>query len=334
MRYYSLFTLSLITLAACGGVTDPTAVGDSELELAFGGFDEADEVPMFGDASFALVDEAAEEPAVEEARDPEDPSEARRADHVDLAVTLLWGKLRPDPTEADVTDWTGRLTARGAAIARVRPIRFEARDRILPRSDRGTVAWVSHTQPHHDGVAVLLRVPRASASDPRAGIDLRTASYSVQIPFAQLHHLSRVVDVGDDQVAIQAFVIRPGDCASGVLRGHWGEPNARGIGRFLGRWTSEDGALRGHLRGIYGERRSGEQVFFAKVIDDQGRFIGRLAGEYGAGDFAGRWIVRGGDHGAVRGQYRAGSSGQGGTFVGRWAERCGGATTMPPVPAP
>ena len=31
------------------------------LELAYGGFDEADEAPMFGDASFALLDEAAEE---------------------------------------------------------------------------------------------------------------------------------------------------------------------------------------------------------------------------------------------------------------------------------
>jgi len=329
-----VLTTSILSLAACGPAAELGDVASeaSDLELEYGGIDEADEAPMFGDASFALLDEATEEPSAPEARDPEDPAEARRADYVDLAVTLLWGKLRPDPAETEVTDWTGGLAVEGAAIARVRPIRFEARDAISPRSDRGHVAWVSHTGPHHDGIAVLLRVPREAPEDARRALALRTRAFSVTIPLADLAHMNRVVDVGDNQVAIHAFIVRPEDCASGFLRGHWAAPDSDGRGRFLGRWISEDGSLRGHVRGLYGERTSGEQVFFGKVIDRQGRFIGRLAGRYEAGEFHGRWVARGGAEGGVAGRYARGANGQGGTFVGRWAERCEGPSTMPEQP--
>lgn len=326
-------SLSAASLLACGPAADSGVDTDvNDLELEYGGFDESDEAPMFGDASFALIDEATEDPAVPEAATPEDPAQTRPADYVDLSVTLLWGKLRPDPAQTDITDWSGGLAVQGAAIARVRPIRFEGRDALSPRSDRGHVGWRSHTKPHHDGISVLLRVPReAPVNGPRT-LAIRTAEYSTEIPIAELAHLDRVVDVGDNQVAIHAFLVRPDDCGSGRLRGHWAEPGARGVGRFLGRWISNDGSLRGHVRGIYGERSTGEKVFFGKVIDRQGRFIGRLAGRYDAGEFGGRWMVRGGEHGAVGGRYQAGQNGQGGAFMGRWAERCEGPSTMPPQP--
>lgn len=325
-----------LLVTACGGAVDSTrGVQDSALERDFGGFDEADEAPMFGDASFALMDEAAEDSAADpaevgaEAMDP-----ARTRDFAELSVTVLWGKLRPEPREMDITDWSGGLHVDGAAIAAVRPIRFEARDALRRGEDRSSVAWVSHTTAHHDGVQVLLRVPLSPAART-GGLSLRTAAFSVQIPMAELTHLERVVDVGDNKVAINTFLVQPDDCATGALRGHWGAPNARGVGTLLGRWMSSNGAVQGHLRGVYGARRNGEQVFFAKVIAADGRFIGRLAGHYEAGSFEGRWITRGDHHGAVRGNYQRAADGTGGVFVGRWAERCEDReTTMPPERTP
>ncbi len=337
MRTYQHLLTSLAAaglLWACGPQADDLSpqIDSADLELEYGGLDEADEAPLFGDAGFALVDEGAEDLDSPDARDSEDPARTRPADYVDLSVNLLWGQLRADPTVRQRTDWSGTLSVQGAAIARVRAIRFEAGDQIAPRDSRGQVAWRSHTGPHHDGLQVLLRVPLADSTRADRSLHLRTASFSVEIPLRELAHLERVVDVGANQVAINAFIIRPGDCNSGVLRGHWGTPNARGVGRLMGRWVSSDGTLQGHLRGKYGVRRSGEKVFFAKVINAQGRFIGRLAGRYDAGEFNGRWMVRGGDRGAVSGRYRAGAEGQGGAFVGRWAERCEAPTTMPPQP--
>ena len=328
--------LPIVLAAACGGALEPGSdTADSALELDVGGDDDADEAPMFGDASFALLDEAAEDVAADPASvgaEPADP--ARRPDFAELSVTLLWGKLRPDPRETDVTDWTGGLRVDGAAIAAARAIRFEDRDALRRGEDRSSLAWVSHTAPHHDGVHVLLRVPLVP--EARSGsLALRTAAFSVQIPLADLTHLERVVDVGDNQVAINAFLMRPDDCPTGVARGHWGAPNARGVGRIVGRWMSSDGAVQGHLRGAYGARRSGEQVFFAKVIAADGRFIGRLAGRYAAGEFEGRWVTRGEHHGAIRGRYQRAGDGTGGTFLGRWAERCEDrGTTMPPERTP
>ncbi|MCA9552227.1 MAG: hypothetical protein KC933_19460 [Myxococcales bacterium] len=331
--FATLFPALLAT--ACGGPTDPESLGtDNALEQDYAGLDEADEAPMFGDASFALLDEAAEDAAADPSEvgtTPTDPALAR--DFAHLSVTLLWGKLRPDPRETDVTDWSGVLHVDGGAIAAVRPIRFEAQDALRRGDDRSTLGWVSHTRPHHDGVHVLIRVPLTP--EARTGsLNLRTVAYSVQIPLGQLTHLERVVDVGDNQVAINAFLVRPDDCPTGVLRGHWSAPNDRGVGRILGRWMSTDGGVQGHLRGLYGTRANGEQVFFAKVIAADGRFIGRLAGHFEAGEFEGRWITRGGEHhGGVIGRYRPAEDGEGGAFLGRWAERCG-ETTMPPERTP
>lgn len=323
---------AMALLVACGGpLADSTADESSALELEFGGFDDAAEAPMFGDSSFALLDEALEADSEPRARDTEDPAETRRAEYLDLSVHLLWGNLRPDRAQTVATDWSGVLSFEGAAIARVRPIRFEGRDQVSERSTRGQVAWVSHTTSHHDGLQVLLRVPLSAQQDPRAHMTLRTQAFSVNIPLQDLLHLQRTVDVGDNQIAIHTYVVRPGECQSGGLRGHWAAPNAGGAGRFLGRWVSEDGTLVGHVRGAYGVRRSGEKVFFGKVIDSNGRFLARLAGHYDAGAFGGRWLSRAGDQGAVAGRYHRGADrGEGGTFMGRWTESCGGSSTMPP----
>jgi hypothetical protein len=91
---------------------------------------------------------------------------------------------------------------------------------------------------------------------------------------------------------------------------------------FVGVVGSADGDPRGHVRGIYGVRRNGEHVFFGKFIDRDGRFRGIMRGHYRDGEFAGRWVVRSGDHGRLHGFYRDRPDDDrlGGAWAARWAE--------------
>ena len=59
----------------------------------------------------------------------------------------------------------------------------------------------------------------------------------------------------------------------------------------------DEGEPSGHIRGIYGRRENGEQVFFGKFINREGEFKGIFRGEYGDGHFGGRWIHRAGERG-------------------------------------
>ena len=111
-------------------------------------------------------------------------------------------------------------------------------------------------------------------------------------------------------------------CAHGTLRGRWHRVED-GRGRLIGVVSDAEGEPIGHVRGVYGRRASGEQVFFGKYIDRDGRFRGLFGGGYGEGHFAGRWIVRPDqEHGRLAGFYRETIEGPetGGLFLGRWAE--------------
>jgi hypothetical protein len=108
------------------------------------------------------------------------------------------------------------------------------------------------------------------------------------------------------------------------MRGRWHQLRPH-LGVYVGGVANADGDLIGHVRGIYGERRNGEQVFFGKFINRDGAFTGIMAGHYRDGEFAGRWITRAGDAGRVHGMYRDGSRDGvlGGGWVARYAEtRC------------
>jgi hypothetical protein len=111
-------------------------------------------------------------------------------------------------------------------------------------------------------------------------------------------------------------------CQHGFMMGRWHRVE-EGRGRFVGRVVSADGDLRGHVRGIYGVRESGEQVFFGKYIDRDGRAQGIFAGQYDGGTFTGRWRDRSGDRGTLAGRYRESIPGAetGGHFIARWSER-------------
>ena len=331
----------LVFALACGveapletvGSDDPTT---SQLDQSLGGMDEADEAPMFGDSSFALLSEDVEDPDAGEAHTDEtasgsQASTAATPDVWRISLTMIWGKLRLDPNWTDVTRWSGRLVADGAAITRVRTIRFEDHDRLLPRRSRGEVRWRSATGPHHDGVHVMLAVPMQRTSTVPPTLTYEVMGRPIVIPIRNLVHLQSITPVGDNFLAINSFVVRPDDCASGWMRGHWFEPDERGVGRFIGRWMGEGGAVRGFLRGVYGTRANGDSVFYAKIIDRQGRYIGVMGGRYQSGHLAGRFRLRNGDVGALRGRYADQPNQPGGLFIARWAELCEPSRTTIPT---
>jgi ketosteroid isomerase-like protein len=78
-------------------------------------------------------------------------------------------------------------------------------------------------------------------------------------------------------------------------------PNA---GRYAGLVLDSDGEPVGHIRGIYGNRRNGQPVFFGKFINRDGGFRGIVRGTYDERHFDGRWLDRAGDHGVMAGVYR------------------------------
>ena len=140
------------------------------------------------------------------------------------------------------------------------------------------------------------------------------------------------VDVGTDGNRLMVTALRTDDaCDRGFVRGRW-HALRPGLGRFLGVATDADGQRIGHLRGIWGQRGGGAQVFFGKYIDGAGRFRGLMVGSYADGGFRGRWLVGTGDHGLIHGLYRDGAAAEaiGGAFVGRWAETsCAGDLPAP-----
>ena len=145
----------------------------------------------------------------------------------------------------------------------------------------------------------------------------------VRVPLRDLvdNRVELLIDEAGNRM-VAAAVARPIDvCERGFLAGHWHKVE-EGRGRLIGRVKHDDGSPAGHIRGIYGRRENGEQVFFGKFINLDGEFKGIFKGHYEDGHFAGRWLHRSGEHGALGGAYREGIPGPetGGHFVGRWAE--------------
>jgi hypothetical protein len=93
---------------------------------------------------------------------------------------------------------------------------------------------------------------------------------------------------------------------------------------------TENGLHAGFLRGVYGQNRRGDNVFFAKWINDNGTFHGIMKGTYGAsanadadGWFNGVWVSRElRIAGGVRGVWGKGPNDDGGFFRGVWGALC------------
>lgn len=312
-------------LAACAHPDDADQIA-AALEEENGGLDMEDEAPQFGlpdEMAAADIDDSA--PYVDAlAEDTETVAMLEAPGAVTAEISIVWGQLPPDLAPEDYSrDWSGRLRVnRGGLIVR-RTIRFEeATDRVLPRTDRAEVRFTSRTRPHNDGL-MLTVVDPDPGSGPLVLTYDRDDGASHELVLADLLEGPLVRDVGDDGDRIVAVALRRDrdPCDHGFGRGRWHALRDH-LGRLIGRIFDASGEPIGHIRGVWGHREGGEQVFFGKYIDTEGRFRGIFGGHYRDGEMVGRWITRGGEHGRLHGMYRESAPGPrvGGGFVLRWAE--------------
>jgi len=325
-----------------GGLTvsdEPTDFADEyfQAEAVAAEFAEADD-PMAVDPEVLLLEEAGGDPA--------DPARPRFS-----FVKITWGMLDralDDPAiDAAGLDWTGMLNVdRGIAIAR-RTILFEepGDHLILPRIDRHTVAWTSHTGRGYDGLIIEIIEPPldpdSTAPIIQNQLHLMTPQFRLDIPVSDLSDLDLVekVDELGNAIRCEGFRLSEIDlCPKGFLSGKWMRIGQavdtvaydRGVrGYFKGRWIDVLGIARGVVRGAWGVNGEGEQVFAGKWIDNHGRFKGLLRGAWGSadgdgyGEFRGHWTNRAGSvEGKLGGKWFLATGRPAGFFAGRWATLC------------
>ena len=344
-----LVVTAMVWVSGCSESDNPAAASDElytreqvpDLNDEFGGYNLADEPIGFGDPALLdefgddaeFIDPMANNPIVLERECDRD---GRLRGRIYLMVT--WGNLHRDSTITHVTDWTGGLAVDPGVVIVKRVIRFEDRDRILPRTDPGVLQWESFTRPGIDGVVVRI-VPcahpdtldtNAEADSADTVISFRTGPFSVSFSLRELAGLNRIVTLEDgNAVAFNAVRVPAVTCPQGFLRGVWRHHPERPGGVFFGKYVDQLGFHRGFVKGHFGVNKDGENVFFGKWITRSGRFQGILRGHYGrfddggAGWFAGGWMgpdrnIRGG----LKGEWRHKDAYRGGFFRGRWKQEC------------
>ena len=370
-RLLLLLPATLLLLGATGcGDTDPAAPTDTggliaddydamDLNLAYGGLTPTDEEPAFGDAYLVELDaqdeaeiyddELLDDPEVqalmamgEAPGDTVDPERPRFT-----FLRLVWGALdRPDtsdglPDDGDVLDWSGQVSVdRGIVLVR-RVILFERPwDHVLrPRPDRHTMAWISHTGGHVDGLVLQIIEPPLPEGDadnppPPNVLHLRTATYSADFPMNDISGLDEIIEVepAGNGIHLAAFTLGDLDpCPRGFLAGQWcDDPDSDDPGGlFRGRWIDIFGMVRGYTLGRWGLDEDGAQVFAGKYTARDGSFLGLVGGQWADGDqpglgtFQGHWAD---DEGAVAGfldgRWALRPDRPCGLFVGRWATDC------------
>ena len=315
-------------VAACGQETfDPSVINEE-----YAGITTSDEEPLFGEEQlFASISATEADPAFADAvaNDPAVKAQEEAALQV-YYLFLAWGDLRGEMPASErqglrPQDFSGSLALSDGAIVVVRTARMErfAGDGILPREAPQLVEWKSTILAGIDGMLVKLIAPAEAA------VTVSVAGQTVVKNVADLHLAHGFVDVPGTSGALAWAAVRVekvGGCAHGYLAGRWHRLAAQG-GVFRGRWLAADGGLRGHMRGIFGTRRNGDNVLFGKWIGGAGEFRGLLAGQYEAGEFRGHWLDRNlGLHGRIRGVYFDPADNDGrslGFSLGTWLEACG-----------
>jgi hypothetical protein len=344
----SLAAAAAFALAGCGESGDtagPSDELDTRVQTAnpddpYGGYNFADEAPGFGDR--AILDEFGDDPVFDDpfASDPlvaarDRDREGRLRGRLHLAIA--WGNLHRDSTITHVTDWTGSLAVEPGAVLLERVIRFEDRDYILPRTERGLLEWVSHTSDGFDGVLVRIVPCPSTTADVQSEIDsantiitFTTGPFTAKFTLVELPGLHRIVTLEDgNAVAFDAVFVPPFSCPRGFLGGAWRHHPDREGGKFFGKYTSETGEHLGFVRGFYGVNQEGEKVFFGKWISLSGEFRGILRGTWGhfregeGGYFDGGWVGRDRRvHGGVKGEWRREDERRAGFFRGVWGAHC------------
>lgn len=348
----------LLTVAGCSDdarltssdgddVAGTNSLEEIDLDQSYGGLDYDDEPEAFGDAELLAEWDRAEDLSAEiaEADSLVDTDPGLAAPDVRRTyLRILWGQLDGMPRDslgtalpAQRVDWSGKLSVSEGAVAFARLIRFEQPfDHRLPRSDRQTLEWVSHTAPHFDGILVCVLSRPDSTGAIGGELSFRTGPFSQKFDVAELDGLDEIHEVDElgNAISFTARTVEPGRrCASGFLAGFWhAAPETAPFdgGILRGLVLSESGRVTGFLKGRYGIDAQGDRVFAGKLIGRQGRVRGLVEGTWmpaadgrGMGSFQGHWAVRSGVHvGQLRGQYESRGEGGMGFFHGQWAELC------------
>jgi hypothetical protein len=321
--------LALLLASACNSADEPIDLATADIEQTYASLDTDDEAPDFADDELGEPELGAEDPIEADATVDQRPEIREGAHH--LRVFVGWGRFRYQPEATDWLDWSGDVTVNNGAVRVLRTVRFERpMDHLLPREqDIDTVKFVSRTAPSWDGLYLdVILHPSLNPDGEEVSITFTSGPVTYTLPITRDMRRHVVVDVGDQGHKLVFQVFRPdGDgCREGYLAGVWRavEDGPRGVlGVMKGRFVDETGRIHGKIRGVYGKRPDGAQVFFAKVIGRDGAFIGLIGGRYREGEFAGRLNGRGDRiDGLVHGRYFDGDRDHDGGFVGRWSQSC------------
>lgn len=333
-----LATVLVGAMVACGQTT-----GDSQTELdlalhqEYGALSEADEESDFGDEDLSSAEDLNEEEDTEVSDDTAnsdaDVAEAEADPALrKMMIAVMWGQLRPRPMMREITDWTGHISIDNGALRVLRTLRFERGDHLVRRPNAHVVPFVSKTAPHADGLLLeVILHPRLATNDGPPTLSIETAAYSDSLVLQPGMRLSRAVRVDDLGNAVAYHIFRPNadeGCTEGLMVGRYVKKDdaadGRALGVIKGKYLSFDGSVAGKIKGLYGERQNGKQVFFAKVIKRNGDFRGILAGRWGEGKYKGRYLAKNRMvTGVVQGIYREGRVDDGnGFFMGRWSVGC------------
>jgi len=334
----ALATGLLLAFAGCESLfsDDAETASREEMLAEYGGFDTGDELEAFGDAD--LRASYTDDPEYQDDMEGDDAVTAayRHPRAQRYLIRVVWGNIqRPDTTDEDdpwdcpVTDWSGSLQVSGGVVVVRRPIRFETpADQIIrPRSGPSRVSWISHTQPHVDGILFeAIDVPEAGDAESANSVSINTPLYTVEIPFGELDGYREFLEIGEcSKISIVATRNQYTGPPAGFVEGGWiAETDSSGY--FRGGWISANGRIAGYLRGRY-TVRDGRRVLLGKWITASGAFGGLMKGTWqpSRGDsgpdgfFEARWvdeffIVRG----VLRGHYHICPEGGAGFFHGHW----------------
>ena len=322
-------------VAAMEGIATQLGLGP---DGTMGAMDESDEAPAFGNAVFADAFAVGDDHEVDTdlATDPTisdlPPDQLRMYN-----VMALWGRVRPNPnTEWSPLQWDPGLQVKEGDGVRVRrTILFEPGDMVHPQEARNLVTMTSRTGPHVDGVVAQVAIRTGpsvstdvvSATDEAAFLAFRSTPYSVKIPANELPGLNfaEVIDDTGNGLILTALRRPTPGCAVGFMAGRWMRTSDRG-GVFGGAWHQANGRREGYVVGRWGVTAAGERVFHGKIVNLQGQFLARMAGNYEDGQYKGEMYGRGGALlGYVHGRYM-GEDGHG-VFQGAWRQAC---VTDPP----
>lgn len=331
-RVLSIAALTLgLALPGCMADTgEPTedaevaAIAEA-IELENGGIEMTDELPAFGEQNAmeqaTLLEEDLDDPYLDDVA----IKQLKNApDAVVFHTLVLWGQFPLNLELQTARNWSGVWQVNRGAMLVNKAVAFESKtDQVLPRPDAQTVPFASVTLPHHDGLRLTIIDPTPLASEPLVLTYATKDGPVLSLPIKALvgGPIAKVVDKLGNQVVGMAMPQPVDLCAHGMLGGKWHEM-VPGRGKFHGPVRSALGDPIGHVRGIYGVRKDGKPVFFAKYINSDGKFMGILAGAYGKGQFAGKWLHKSGEVGKLGGHYQETIPGPetGGFFLGGWAE--------------